>query len=97
MEMPFMGTHAAETFESGTFAAASGGTTMLVDFVLPGRRTGRCWRRWTTGTQVAPQISVDYSYHMAITDWNEKIFDEMAEVVRAASTPSSISWPTRAR
>ena len=36
LEMPFMGTTAAETFESGTFAAASGGTTMLVDFVLPG-------------------------------------------------------------
>ena len=36
LEMPFMGTTADETFESGTFAAASGGTTMLVDFCLPG-------------------------------------------------------------
>ncbi|MEL7214324.1 MAG: amidohydrolase family protein, partial [Pseudomonadota bacterium] len=36
LEMPFMGTTAAETFESGTFAAAAGGTTMLVDFCLPG-------------------------------------------------------------
>ena len=36
LEMPFMGTTAAETFESGTFAAAAGGTTMIVDFVLPG-------------------------------------------------------------
>ena len=36
LEMPFMGTTAAETFESGTRAAASGGTTMVVDFVLPG-------------------------------------------------------------
>ena len=39
LEMPFMGTTAAETFESGTFAAAAGGTTMLVDFVLPGTRS----------------------------------------------------------
>ncbi len=31
MEMPFMGTEAAETFETGTWAAATGGTTMLVD------------------------------------------------------------------
>ncbi|MEC8037178.1 MAG: amidohydrolase family protein, partial [Pseudomonadota bacterium] len=36
LEMPFMGTTAAETFETGTWAAAVGGTTMLVDFCLPG-------------------------------------------------------------
>ena len=36
LEMPFMGTTAAETFESGTWAAAVGGTTMIVDFCLPG-------------------------------------------------------------
>ena len=36
LEMPFMGTTATETFESGTWAAATGGTTMLVDFCLPG-------------------------------------------------------------
>ena len=35
LEMPFMGTTAAETYESGSFAAAAGGTTMLVDFCLP--------------------------------------------------------------
>ncbi len=37
LEMPFMGTTATETFESGTWAAATGGTTMLVDFVPAGR------------------------------------------------------------
>ena len=36
LEMPFMGTTAAETFETGTWAAAVGGTTMVVDFCLPG-------------------------------------------------------------
>src|SRR5688572_10932210 len=36
LEMPFMGTTAAETWESGTYAALSGGTTMVVDFVIPG-------------------------------------------------------------
>ncbi|MGB1641436.1 MAG: amidohydrolase family protein, partial [Paracoccaceae bacterium] len=35
LEMPFMGTTAAETFETGTWAAAVGGTTMVVDFCLP--------------------------------------------------------------
>jgi hypothetical protein len=41
MELPFMGTAAAETFECGTKAALSGGTTMIVDFVIPGSRR-RC-------------------------------------------------------
>ncbi|MEL6336842.1 MAG: dihydropyrimidinase [Pseudomonadota bacterium] len=81
-EMPFMGTHAAETFESGTFAAAAGGTTMLVDFVLPGPDGSLInavneWHR-----KSAPQISVDLGYHMAVTGWSEQIFIEMAEVVK---------------
>jgi dihydropyrimidinase len=82
LEMPFMGTTAAETFESGTFAAASGGTTMLVDFVLPGAdgsliKAVEDWDR-----KSAPQICVDLGYHMAITGWSEQIFDEMAAVVK---------------
>ncbi|MEM6421710.1 MAG: amidohydrolase family protein, partial [Pseudomonadota bacterium] len=78
-EMPFMGTTAAETFESGTFAAAAGGTTMLVDFVLPGPdgslvNAVNDWHR-----KSGPQISVDLGYHVAVTGWNETIFTEMAE------------------
>jgi dihydropyrimidinase len=81
LEMPFMGTTAAETFESGTFAAAAGGTTMLVDFCLPGDGSLLSaiddWDR-----KSRDQICVDISYHMAITDWNERIFDEMEAVVK---------------
>ena len=40
LEMPFMGTYSADDFESGTRAALSGGTTMVVDFVLPGQGQG---------------------------------------------------------
>ena len=82
LEMPFMGTTAAETFESGTFAAASGGTTMLVDFVLPGEDGSivRAMEEWDRKS--APQICVDIGYHVAITGWNETLYHEMAEVVR---------------
>src|SRR6056297_2832036 len=81
MEMPFMGTTAAETYESGTFAAAAGGTTMLVDFVLPGDggllSAIDDWDR-----KSKDQICVDISYHMAITRWDEGVWDEMEKVVK---------------
>ena len=82
LEMPFMGTTAAETFESGTFAAASGGTTMLVDFCLPGADGSilNAFDDWDRKSK--DQICIDISYHVAITDWNERLFDEMAEVVK---------------
>ncbi|MFP4273547.1 MAG: dihydropyrimidinase [Paracoccaceae bacterium] len=81
MEMPFMGTTAAETFESGTWAAATGGTTMLVDFCLPGpdgsiRNAINEWHR-----KSAPQICSDIGYHMAVTGWNESIFNEMKDAI----------------
>ncbi|RED17956.1 dihydropyrimidinase [Pontivivens insulae] len=82
LEMPFMGTTAAETFESGTFAAAAGGTTMLVDFCLPGADGSllNAIDEWDRKSK--DQICTDISYHMAITGWNEGIFDEMQEVVQ---------------
>lgn len=81
LEMPFMGTTAAETFESGTWAAACGGTTMLVDFCLPGEDGSivngiKEWHRKST-----PQICSDIGYHMAVTGWNQQIFEEMATAV----------------
>jgi dihydropyrimidinase len=81
LEMPFMGTTAAETFESGTWAAACGGTTMVVDFCLPGadgsiKNAINEWHR-----KSAPQICSDIGYHMAITGWDESVFNEMKDAV----------------
>ncbi len=81
LEMPFMGTTAAETFESGTFAAAAGGTTMLVDFVLPGEDGSLLNAIDAWDAKSRDQICTDIGYHMAITGWNERIFNEMADVV----------------
>ncbi|PRY95433.1 dihydropyrimidinase [Hasllibacter halocynthiae] len=82
LEMPFMGTTAAETFESGTFAAAAGGTTMLVDFCLPGEDGSllNAIDEWDRKSK--DQICTDISYHMAITGWSESIFEEMEAVVK---------------
>ena len=80
LEMPFMGTYSADDFESGTRAAVSGGTTMVVDFVLPAPGQGlldglQMWHNKST------RANCDYSYHMAITWWGEQVFDDMPKVI----------------
>ena len=80
LEMPFMGTTTAETWESGTFAALSGGTTMVVDFVIPeGDDLIGALDAWEA--RAKRQASSDYSFHMCITGWSEATFDAMEKVV----------------
>jgi dihydropyrimidinase len=80
LEMPFMGTYSSDDFESGTRAALSGGTTMVVDFCLPSPKQSlmEALQMWDNKTSKA---SCDYSFHMAITWWGEEVWKEMAEVV----------------
>jgi dihydropyrimidinase len=85
LEMPFMGTYSADDFESGTRAALAGGTTMVVDFVLPGQGQGlmdaaQMWHNKST------RANCDYSYHMAVTWWGEKVFDGIADSIKAGMT-----------
>ncbi len=80
LEMPFMGTTTAETWESGTFAAASGGTTMVVDHIIPGA-DGMLTALDQWHDRAARQASCDYGFHMAVTGWSEQIFNDMAVVV----------------
>ena len=80
LEMPFMGTYSADDFESGTRAALSGGTTMVVDFCLPspGQSLLEALQMWDNKTSKA---CCDFSFHMAITWWGEQVFNEMPQVV----------------
>ena len=80
LEMPFMGTYSADDFESGTRAALSGGTTMVVDFCLPSPNQSllEALQMWDNKTSKA---ACDYSFHMAITWWDKQVFDEMKQVV----------------
>ncbi|MGI9371573.1 MAG: dihydropyrimidinase [Hyphomicrobiales bacterium] len=80
LEMPFMGTYSSDDFESGTRAALSGGTTMVVDFALPSPQQSlleaiQMWDNKST------RANCDYSFHMAITWWSEQVFNEMETVV----------------
>lgn len=85
LEMPFMGTYSSDDFESGTRAAVSGGTTMVVDFCLPspGQSLLEAIRMWDNKSTRA---NCDYSFHMAITWWSEQVFNEMPEVVSKGIT-----------
>ena len=81
LEMPFMGTYSSDDFESGTRAALSGGTTMVIDFALPapGQSLLEAIQMWDNKSTRA---NCDYSFHMAITWWGEQVFNEMETVVK---------------
>ncbi|WP_062111950.1 dihydropyrimidinase [Aureimonas sp. AU40] len=80
LEMPFMGTHSSDDFDTGTAAALAGGTTMVVDFCLPAPGQGLidALGEWH---QKAGKARIDYSFHMAITWWGEEVFADMPKVV----------------
>jgi len=81
MQLPFMGTVASEDFYSGTAAGLAGGTTMIIDFVIPNPQQNlmeayRQWRDW------AEKAVADYSFHVAITWWDQSVSDDMGTLVR---------------
>ncbi len=81
LEMPFMGTVTADDFESGTKAALTGGTTMVVDFCIPnpGQSMLAAYQDWRRKSEKAAS---DYGFHMAVTSWSKQVFDEMEIVVK---------------
>jgi dihydropyrimidinase len=81
MELPFGGTFAKDTFETGTRAAAFGGTTTVVDFAVQSRgkslRDGLdAWHAKAEGNAVA-----DYGFHMIMSDVNDATLAEMDQLV----------------
>jgi dihydropyrimidinase len=81
MELPFGGTFAKDTFETGSRAAAFGGTTSIVDFAVQARgkslREGLdTWMAKAEGNAVA-----DYGFHMIMSDVNDATLAEMDQLV----------------
>ena len=80
MRLPMMGTHVADDFLSGTAAAASGGTTTLLDFVGPERGQSPLEAlRLRLGE--AAIASVDYGFHMTVSWWGDRFSEEMGPLV----------------
>ncbi|WP_020180080.1 dihydropyrimidinase [Methylopila sp. M107] len=80
MEFHFMGTVSADDFEWGTKAALAGGTTTIVDFCIPepGQRMPDAYADWRAKSQ---KSAGDYSFHLAVTGWDEKSADDMRFIV----------------
>ena len=77
MQLPFMGTVAVDDFYYGTRAAVAGGTTMIIDFAIPKKGESLLaaydkWRRWAD-----EKVVCDYSFHVAVTWWDESVGKEM--------------------
>lgn len=81
MQLPFMGTVAVDDFFTGTAAGLAGGTTTIIDFVIPNPQQSLLdaygtWRAW------AEKAAGDYSFHVAITWWGHSVSEEMGVLVR---------------
>src|SRR5678815_5431389 len=86
LDMPFMGTFSSDNYETGTRAALFGGTTMVIDFIL--QKQGNSlraaleeWKGRSDGNCVG-----DYSFHMAVTDFNDITKKEVKDFIAVSYT-----------
>ena len=81
MEMPFGGTFAADDFETGTRAAAWGGTTTIVDFPVQKKGSTLTETLDTWHGKASGKASIDYGFHMIVSDVNDTTLKEMDALV----------------
>ena len=81
MELPFGGTFASDTFETGTRAAAWGGTTTIVDFVVqyPHEQVLDRYAAWQE--KAAGQCAIDYGFHQILSDIQPSSLTAMDELI----------------
>jgi dihydropyrimidinase len=81
MEMPFGGTTASDTFETGTRAAAWGGTTTIIDFAVQkqGERVQDCLAAWHQ--KAAGNCAIDYGFHQIVGGVDAESLKAMDELV----------------
>ena len=86
LDMPFGGTTSADDFESGTIAAAHGGTTSIVDFAIQykGQTLHHAWETWMK--KADGKAAIDYGFHMIITELSDQVEEEMDALVRQGVT-----------
>jgi dihydropyrimidinase len=86
MEMPFGGTFAADTFATGTIAAAHGGTTTIIDFPVQAKGTSLLAALDKWHTKADGNCAIDYGFHMIVSDVNEATLKEMDALIARGVT-----------
>jgi dihydropyrimidinase len=86
LDMPFGGTTSADDFETGTTAAAFGGTTAIVDFAIQYRGQTLHHAMETWAAKAEGKAVIDYGFHMIITELNDQVEGEMDALVRQGIT-----------
>ena len=86
MDMPFGGTSSADDFDTGTVAAAFGGTTTIIDFAIQtkGKSTIEgldIWHKKADG-----KATIDYAFHMIVTDMPDERLPEMERLASEGIT-----------
>src|SRR5271154_5178668 len=86
LDMPFGGTMSADDFQTGTIAAAFGGTTTLIDFAIQykGQTLRHAFDTWMQ--KAHDKATIDYAFHCIITDISGAQLDEMGELIREGVT-----------
>jgi dihydropyrimidinase len=86
LDMPFGGTTSADDFETGTIAAAFGGTTTLIDFAIQykGQTLRQAFDTWMK--KAHDKAVTDYAFHCIITDLGAAQLEEMGQLIREGVT-----------
>ena len=88
LDMPFMGTYSSDNYETGTRAALYGGTTTVIDFILQtqGKSLQSALQEWK-GRSDNNAVG-DYSFHMAVTDFNDDTKKEIQHFIEVEGITS---------
>lgn len=81
MDLPFGGTSSSDDFETGTIAAAFGGTTTIVDFAVQdyGQPLRKAWETWMAKAE--GKAAIDYGFHMIMREFTPALGQEMGAMV----------------
>jgi dihydropyrimidinase len=82
MDLPFGGTVSSDDFQTGTIAAAHGGTTTIVDFAVQdrGQPARKAWETWMAKAE--GKAVIDYGFHMILREFNDSLAREMKDLVQ---------------